>query len=198
MTERRNGARRLYRVDTDGLAEVRDYLDSFWTDVLAAFEAAAEAEARTGGRMTTQATETEAIRKSVDRAAPDRQGVAALHRRGQHRGGRSQSHSIGGEKTEAAVFDARGQAPLRAPRRRHRARLGRHPRVGAARPGSCSTGASTPTLPSRRSRSGSRPRATSTRVELEHRGWERPRPRASARATTAAGSKVLGKYAAKA
>lgn len=45
VTERRNGTRRLYRVDTDGLADVRDYLDSFWTDVLAAFEAAAEAEA---------------------------------------------------------------------------------------------------------------------------------------------------------
>jgi len=45
VTERRNGTRRLYRVDTDGLSEVRDYLESFWTDVLAAFEAAAEAEA---------------------------------------------------------------------------------------------------------------------------------------------------------
>jgi DNA-binding transcriptional ArsR family regulator len=45
VTERRNGTRRLYRVDTDGLAEVRDYFESFWTDVLAAFEAAAEAEA---------------------------------------------------------------------------------------------------------------------------------------------------------
>lgn len=45
VTERRKGTRRLYRVDTDGLAEVRDYLESFWTDVLAAFEAAAEAEA---------------------------------------------------------------------------------------------------------------------------------------------------------
>ena len=45
VTERRNGTRRLYRVDTDGLSEVRDYLESFWTDALAAFEAAAEAEA---------------------------------------------------------------------------------------------------------------------------------------------------------
>ena len=45
VTERKNGTRRLYRVDTDGLSEVRDYLESFWTDVLAAFEAAAEAEA---------------------------------------------------------------------------------------------------------------------------------------------------------
>ena len=45
VTERRDGTRRLYRVDTEGLAEVRDYFESFWTDVLAAFEAAAEAEA---------------------------------------------------------------------------------------------------------------------------------------------------------
>ena len=49
VTERRNGTRHLYRVDTDGLAEVRDYLESFWTDVLAAFEAAAEAEAEKEG-----------------------------------------------------------------------------------------------------------------------------------------------------
>ena len=47
VTERRNGTRRLYRIDRDGLEEVRDYLDSFWTDVLAAFEAAAAAEAET-------------------------------------------------------------------------------------------------------------------------------------------------------
>jgi len=45
VTARRHATRHLYRVDTDGLAEVRDYLESFWTDVLAAFEAAAEAEA---------------------------------------------------------------------------------------------------------------------------------------------------------
>ena len=45
VTERRDGTRRLYRVDTDGLAEVREYFESFWADVLAAFEAAAEAEA---------------------------------------------------------------------------------------------------------------------------------------------------------
>lgn len=45
VTERRNGTRRLYRVDQEGLAEVRDYFESFWSDVLAAFEAAAAAEA---------------------------------------------------------------------------------------------------------------------------------------------------------
>jgi DNA-binding transcriptional ArsR family regulator len=45
VTERRDGTRHLYRVDTDGLAGVREYFESFWTDLLAAFEAAAEAEA---------------------------------------------------------------------------------------------------------------------------------------------------------
>jgi DNA-binding transcriptional ArsR family regulator len=46
VTERRNGTRRLYRVEDDGVAELRDYFESFWSDVLAAFAAAAEAEAR--------------------------------------------------------------------------------------------------------------------------------------------------------
>ena len=46
VTERRDGTRRLYRVEFDAVAELRDYFDSFWTDVLAAFEAAAEAEAQ--------------------------------------------------------------------------------------------------------------------------------------------------------
>jgi DNA-binding transcriptional ArsR family regulator len=46
VTERRNGTRRLYRVDPAGVAAVRDYFDTFWTDALAAFKAAAEAEQR--------------------------------------------------------------------------------------------------------------------------------------------------------
>jgi DNA-binding transcriptional ArsR family regulator len=44
VTERQNGTRRLYRVDPDGLAEVREYLDGFWEEALASFKAAAEAE----------------------------------------------------------------------------------------------------------------------------------------------------------
>jgi DNA-binding transcriptional ArsR family regulator len=38
----RRGTRRLYRLDPQGLAALRDYLDRFWTDALAAFKAAAE------------------------------------------------------------------------------------------------------------------------------------------------------------
>ena len=42
VTERRNGTRRIYRLDPDGLGEVRDYFDDFWSEALAAFKAAAD------------------------------------------------------------------------------------------------------------------------------------------------------------
>jgi DNA-binding transcriptional ArsR family regulator len=46
VTERQNGTRRLYRVDPEGLAGLREYLDGFWEEALASFKAAAEAEER--------------------------------------------------------------------------------------------------------------------------------------------------------
>ncbi len=36
------GTRRLYRIDPDGLGDLRAYLDQFWDDALAAFGRAAE------------------------------------------------------------------------------------------------------------------------------------------------------------
>ena len=42
VAERRNGTRRIYRLDPDGLAAVRDYFDRFWDAALAEFKAAAE------------------------------------------------------------------------------------------------------------------------------------------------------------
>jgi DNA-binding transcriptional ArsR family regulator len=48
VTERRNGTRRIYRVDPDGLAGLRAYFDEFWNEALAAFKAAAEDERRNG------------------------------------------------------------------------------------------------------------------------------------------------------
>jgi hypothetical protein len=44
VTERKDGTRHLYRVDPDGLAALRMYLESFWTDALAAFKEVAEHE----------------------------------------------------------------------------------------------------------------------------------------------------------
>jgi DNA-binding transcriptional ArsR family regulator len=49
VTERRNGTRRLYRVDPDGVAELRAYFESFWTEALASFKAEAENEQRRKG-----------------------------------------------------------------------------------------------------------------------------------------------------
>jgi len=44
VKERQNGTRRLYRVDPNGLAGLRAYLDRFWEEALASFKAAAETE----------------------------------------------------------------------------------------------------------------------------------------------------------
>jgi DNA-binding transcriptional ArsR family regulator len=46
VTERKDGTRRLYRVDPNGIAALRAYFEEFWTDALAAFKAAAEDERR--------------------------------------------------------------------------------------------------------------------------------------------------------
>ena len=48
VTERRNGTRRIYRVDPDGVATLRAYFDEFWNEALAAFKGAAEDERRNG------------------------------------------------------------------------------------------------------------------------------------------------------
>jgi DNA-binding transcriptional ArsR family regulator len=42
VTERRDGTRHLYRVDPEGLAILRTYLEQMWDDSLAAFKATTE------------------------------------------------------------------------------------------------------------------------------------------------------------
>ncbi len=44
VTHVTSGTRSLYSIDTRGLEQLRDYLDSFWTDVLDAFARHAEEE----------------------------------------------------------------------------------------------------------------------------------------------------------
>src|SRR2546423_319360 len=46
VTEPRDGTRRPYRIDPDGIGGPPDYFDQCWTDALAAFKAGAEAEQR--------------------------------------------------------------------------------------------------------------------------------------------------------
>lgn len=66
VTERQEGTRRLYRLDPAGLGEVRSYLDRFWDNALADFKAAAER--REEEAMTTQAADL-TVRKTVTVAA---------------------------------------------------------------------------------------------------------------------------------
>jgi len=42
VADRQVGNRRIYEVDPDGLAELREYLDQFWNRTLTAFKAAAD------------------------------------------------------------------------------------------------------------------------------------------------------------
>src|SRR3954447_15593083 len=59
VDERRNGTRRLYRVDSRGVAELRAYFDRFWDEALAAFKEAAEQpekEERLSSRRRRSAT----------------------------------------------------------------------------------------------------------------------------------------------
>ena len=52
VSERREGTRRLYFVEPSGLDELRRYLDSFWGDVLGAFQEQVEAEQLSKKRKT--------------------------------------------------------------------------------------------------------------------------------------------------
>ena len=44
VSERRDGTRRVYRVEPAGLADLRAYFDNFWGQALAEFKARAERE----------------------------------------------------------------------------------------------------------------------------------------------------------
>jgi DNA-binding transcriptional ArsR family regulator len=44
VEERRDGTRRLYRANPNGLVELREYLDQFWGDRLEALKREAERE----------------------------------------------------------------------------------------------------------------------------------------------------------
>ena len=46
LTERRDGNRRLYRARPEALAEVRKFVEEFWSDHLTRLKAAAEYESR--------------------------------------------------------------------------------------------------------------------------------------------------------
>ena len=55
VVDERQGSRRVYRLDPDGIAELRDYLDRFWGSALANFKAGVErSEAQGSTRAARQ------------------------------------------------------------------------------------------------------------------------------------------------
>jgi DNA-binding transcriptional ArsR family regulator len=50
LTERRDGNRRLYVVRSEGLSDVREFLDQFWGESLARLKTAAETEEAERGK----------------------------------------------------------------------------------------------------------------------------------------------------
>ena len=46
VTDRREGTRRIYQLDPDGLAALRGYLDHFWEQALAGFKTAVEQQTK--------------------------------------------------------------------------------------------------------------------------------------------------------
>jgi DNA-binding transcriptional ArsR family regulator len=50
--ERRQGTKRFYRARPEGLEELREFLEGFWDDNLAALKRAAEKEERRGSRAS--------------------------------------------------------------------------------------------------------------------------------------------------
>jgi DNA-binding transcriptional ArsR family regulator len=47
VTDRRDGTRRIYQLDPEGVGALRAYLDTFWKQSLAAFKATAETDQET-------------------------------------------------------------------------------------------------------------------------------------------------------
>ncbi len=56
VSERRDGTRRLYRVNHDEMARLRQFLDSYWTDGLARLRDLSEAAERSGERRASGPT----------------------------------------------------------------------------------------------------------------------------------------------
>lgn len=50
VSDEQKGTRRVYRVEPDGLAGLRDWVDGFWKDALASFKGAVEQDTSTKRR----------------------------------------------------------------------------------------------------------------------------------------------------
>ncbi len=165
VIDRPLGTRRIYQLDPDGLAELRAYFDSFWTDALSAFRA--EAERRE--EMTTPTTEP-TVRKTLVVEAPAARAfevftdpIGAWWPLG--------THARSTELAETAILQ--GREGGRASRRRRDADEADWGRVLVWEPPRRVVFTWEITQPATEVEVRFTPEGDATRVDLEHRGWER-------------------------
>jgi DNA-binding transcriptional ArsR family regulator/uncharacterized protein YndB with AHSA1/START domain len=103
VTERQEATRRLYRLDPAGLGELRSYFDRFWDNTLADFKAAAER--REEEAMTTQAADL-TVRKTVTVAASLERAFEVFTERIATWWPLA-THSIGGDRAQGVVMERR-------------------------------------------------------------------------------------------
>jgi DNA-binding transcriptional ArsR family regulator/uncharacterized protein YndB with AHSA1/START domain len=176
VTERRDGARRLYAIDFAGLAQLRAYVEGFWEGALDAFQAAAEQplpaqeDAMSLDRESAPAPVRKSVTVPLDAMAAFRlftERIAAWWPLA--------SHSVGGEDAATCAFEPRvggrvletlrsgGEhvwGTIRVWQPPHRLVFSWHPGRGPD---------TAQEIEIRFHPSGD----GGTRVELDHRGWER-------------------------
>lgn len=182
VAERRQGTHRFYEIDLFGLSDLRAYVEGFWTDDLAAFQTvAAQPRAVSEVRMPAmpEASPIEPLRKSIivrlDAMAAFRlftEEIAAWWPLA--------SHSVGGDQAVACAFEPRvGGRIVETLRSGDEHVWGK---VGVWQPPyrlvfSWHPGRGADTAQEIELRFS--PDEGGTRVELEHRGWERLGSRAA-------------------
>jgi len=80
VTFRREGTQHVYEVDQRGIAEVRAWLDTFWDDALARYKQAVEHERRAGMTDTATTAALAPIEKSVTVECPPERAFTVFTR----------------------------------------------------------------------------------------------------------------------
>lgn len=97
VSERRNGTRRLYRIEPRGVSALRAYFDQFWNEALDAFKDAVEREEE---RVSVEILEE--VRKTIVVSAPVEKAWEVFTTRAST-WWPVESHSIGGKEVTAVI-----------------------------------------------------------------------------------------------
>jgi uncharacterized protein YndB with AHSA1/START domain len=103
------GNRRIYRLEPAGLAELRAYVDRFWNEALESFRGAAET-AQEVGMINEQVTEL-VVRKTVRVPLSPREAFR-LYTEGLSTWWPMRTHSVGQERTTDVVLEGRAGGRL--------------------------------------------------------------------------------------